>query len=128
MGAAGGKGPVERSGSKLSAVGARFFQVPRNVALIGLLYAIITASVVYLLGGGRWTILLAFLVGGGCAAKIAALVRADILQDLHPPDRLPEPLSRKNGSASPYKPEKAELDEALLSPSGDQRADDTADV
>jgi len=97
MGAAKKKVLVERSGSKLSAFGTRFFQVPRTVALIGLLYAIITATVAYLLGGGRWTILLAFLLGGGCAAKIAALVRAYILQDLHPPDASPEPISRKNG-------------------------------
>lgn len=124
---AGKKRPAEGLGRKFSAFGARF--VPsKSVVLIGLLYACITACVVRLLGGGRGSVLFGFMLGGACAAKIAALVRADILQSLHTPDISSEFHSGRNGPALPYEPERAELPEMFASRPGGQRADDTADV
>ena len=114
-------------GRKFSAFGAGF--VPsKSVVLIGLLYACITACVVHLLGGGYGSVLLGFMLGGACAAKIAALVRADILQSFHTPDVSSEFHSGRSGPALPYEPERAELPEMLASRPGGQRADDTADV
>ena len=59
-----GKGLSAASGGRLSAFSTSFVQVPKSVVLIGLLYAIIAASVVYLLGGGLWAMLFAFMLGG----------------------------------------------------------------
>ncbi len=123
-----GKGLSAASGGRLSAFSTSFVQVPKSVVLIGLLYAIIAASVVYLLGGGLWAMLFAFMLGGACAAKIAALVRTDILQGLHIPGAPTDPLSEESSLALSHEREGGKADKAFLALSGNQRADDTADV
>ena len=103
-----------------------YFCPPASVTLIGLIYAIVAATVVYLMGGVVWTVVVAFLLGGASAMKIAAVVRADILRQFQVSGASSDPLPEQKKSARPEEPGRAEPDEVFLSPSGDQRADDNA--
>lgn len=128
MDTGGNRNTVEQQDGKPSASERLFFRLPTSVVLIGLIYAIIAATVVHLLGGALWTVMLAFLLGGASAIKIAAVIRADILRRLYPSGASSDPLSEQKNSARPEEPDRAEQGGSLLSPSGDQRADDTAGV
>jgi hypothetical protein len=104
------------------------FVPPASVALIGLIYAIVAATVVYLMGGVAWTVVIAFLLGGASAMKVAAVIRADILRQFHVAGIASDTLPEQKKTARPEEPCRAASEDLRLSRSGDQRADDTAGV
>ncbi|APE42443.1 hypothetical protein BOO69_02680 [Sulfitobacter alexandrii] len=119
---------AEKREGRAFASGWLSFVPPASVALIGLIYAIVAATVVYLIGGVAWTVVVAFLLGGASAMKIAAAVRADILREFQISDIPPDTLTEQKKSAGPEEPCLAGSDALRLSRTGDQRADDTAGV